>query len=174
MKCLLADSRVDPCATDNMALKAAIRRGQQEAAKLLFPKAVVDGSLFKRLGFHKKESDTNTAMCELVLRSHPSFWPRIIGNYDAAHGATGSARAALCRIEVHSSFVLLLCVKSSFSPTIAGRVADVLREVCEEWLRFRYVTLQKPVETSNACKFRASLATRLYLATARVSGAMVP
>jgi hypothetical protein len=138
MKCLLADSRVDPCALDNDALKQAIKWNQQEAVKLLLQSVAVDRSLFKQLRFSERENEERAEMCELVLVSQSQFWPRVIGRYDAAHAASGSARAALGRIEVHSSVVLLLCVKRNFSPTVSGRVADVLREVCEEWLRFRY------------------------------------
>jgi ankyrin repeat protein len=150
MECLLADSRVDPCALDNVALREAVRMDQQQVVKLLLPRVVVDRSLFKQLGFSEKEDESSTAMCELVLVSHLQFWPQVIGSYDAAHGASGSARAALGRIEAHSSLLLLLCVKRNFSPTVAGRVSDVLRDVCDEWLRFRYEYLALPVEATDS------------------------
>jgi hypothetical protein len=56
----------------------------------------------------------------------------------------------LTRMEAEGSLTLLLCVKRIFTPKVAARVADVLRDVCADWTRF---TTADPIEMHDAEEF---------------------
>jgi ankyrin repeat protein len=138
VKLLLTDSRVDPFALDNIALRKALQFDRGPVVKLLLERIEVTHAFLSRFCMTNGAHPTSAAMYELILLSQPQFWPRIIDNYDSAYIAKGNLAEALTRIEARSAFLLLLCVKRYCSPSVAGRVADVLREVCSEWLRFKY------------------------------------
>lgn len=135
MRTLLSDKRVDPSVRDQYALNQALFHGRLEMAQLLLTD--------KRVVFTREALGTADAMMSqgdfrALLTICPRLWPGIIGNNTKCE-KEGRLQPELNRIEKDSSMILLLCVKRQFTPTVAARVGDVLREVCAEWTRYSTV-----------------------------------
>jgi hypothetical protein len=135
VKVLSADKRVDPSANEQAAFSTALMKPSTEILRILLAddRVVVTNKI---LGFVEIYKTSTRRVDALFAAAHPRIWPRVIGN-DIACQPNGHLRRKLDGLEVKSSWMLLLCVKRRFTPRVAARVGDVLREVCSEWTRYQ-------------------------------------
>jgi hypothetical protein len=142
MKVLMEDKRVDPI-KDPYIIDIALRRANVDIVRLFLAdeRIIITNELLDIVDLF----DTSLRLNALFTAAHPRIWPRVISNDTfSAVDERGHLRSQLESLEVKSSWMLLLCVKRRFTPRIAARVGDVLREVCSEWTRYwcpRFMTL---------------------------------
>jgi hypothetical protein len=160
IKLLLSDPRVNPSDKHNRAIIDAIRHEQTEVVKLLLEdkrvivsKAVIgvaldranieilrlflaiDRIVIKNERLRIVDVHNSSVRVDILFEAAlPRIWPRVIGNdIDCVSREKGHLRNKLDRLELKSSWLMLLCVKRRFTPRVAARVGDVLRDICSEW-----------------------------------------
>jgi hypothetical protein len=151
---LLTDMRVDPSVLGNRPLYSASLNGHADVVEILLsdPRVEVTSDLLRMVDVHPYARPCNLAYTDVMRHllgilhtiEFPC-WPGIIG-HDIKCVEGGLLRRQLDLFEAESTFFLLLSVKRKFSPHVAARVGDVLREVSAEWTRFS--SIQVSVTTS--------------------------
>jgi hypothetical protein len=135
----LADSRVDPGASDSWALKAVCESGRAHVvqALLLHPRAhptvgAVEASL-SAADYYCQDSVVN--LLPTFISAQPDLL-RWLYRGEVRYTLSGPLRQILDRWERQSAFVLLLCVKRTQSVATAARVSDVLWKSVDSFARF--------------------------------------
>jgi hypothetical protein len=133
MKLLLSDKRVDP-SVHVTVIRKALERANIDILRLLLAdnRIVITNKLLlllRSVDYH----DSSNRVDALFDAAHPYIWPMVVGNdVDCIPRDNGHLRNKLDGLQLKSSWMLLLCVKRKFTPRVAARVGDVLRDVCAE------------------------------------------
>jgi ankyrin repeat protein len=148
VKLLLSDKRVDPSHERNVVIrKALLEWANIDILRLLLAddRIVITNELLRIV-----DLSSSSKVDALFEAAYPRIWPKIIGNDLACvERQVGYLRMKLDRLELESSWRMLLCVKRRFTPTVAARVGDVLRDVCSEWINYRsekYIEREESVD----------------------------
>ena len=135
---LLADPRVVAKGGEQLALQNASKCGKLNVLRMLLdrPGVVVtkEALIAADTGYVKTDCES---VINLFIAEQPLVVSRLCSDGSIVCKRDGALRTALDRWEASSAMTLLLSVKRTQSPTVAGRVADVLREVLAEFTKFR-------------------------------------
>jgi hypothetical protein len=135
LQLLLADSRVDPGAQDNQALSIAAKRNNIELAELLLEHPAV---VVTRKVILAGDEEYSYDVVDLLMAEQPQV---ILQPFEVKIECVhrGPLDGILRKKEGLAALTLLLATQRTRSSQVVGRVADVLRQICEEFLSFRTV-----------------------------------
>jgi ankyrin repeat protein len=134
VKLLVRTARYTACETGAIA---AVRFGQGAVLEALLPHlddGVVDACFHAELSRYHPTTEQALEPAKLLM-SRGEMLRSVCGegyHRDAMLESVGLMKA-IHKVEVEAAFLLLLCVKRNFSNSVAARVGDVLREVCDKW-----------------------------------------
>jgi hypothetical protein len=146
VKVLLKDARVYPIRS---IIETALKRAHIGILRLFLADGRVDitNDILACVDVARKcYTAAHYESCiEALFTAYAHPWPRVIGN-DVACVAReyGYVRKKLDDLEEEGSWMLMLSVKRRFTPRVAARVGDVLREVCKEWTPYLCEELEAP------------------------------
>jgi hypothetical protein len=137
---LLALPGMDPSAQNNSAVKWASEGGHVSAVQLLLADPRVDVAPELLFAADERTADVNNE--ELVISMYLAARPQLISYL--CHGFVvcywdDALRRVLDLWEARSVMTLLLSIKRTQTPRVAGRLSDVLREVLSKFTKFNVV-----------------------------------
>jgi ankyrin repeat protein len=136
-KLLLTDKRVDPSVDRQRIVCRVLYWGDNTMLRGLLTDDRIVATIQELNHLNNSYNWTNNPEGCTLLATWPRVWPKFIGCDPPKWQPNSQLKERFKLLEAESSWKLLLCVKRRFTPRVAARVGDVLREVCSEWTRYQ-------------------------------------